>query len=370
MRAQQDVTWLRQAVGALARRTTGEAHRLELARELAHRLRTRVERHDTYTKEHSVRVAAWSKVIAHRLPTFDRDRLARLEITALVHDYGKIAVRGEILNKPTELTALELEEVRRHPVLGVELLEPFAGFVSLDGVLNHHRRYEGGGYPGTAGAMARHEIPLEARIVSVADVFDALTSSRSYRGGVSPDRAMAILRQIAGTQLDPALVDILEGFYLGAKEAKGWEVGAKTMVIGATVEEDVRRAREFLRRHVGEFDRRAPLAKVTDSVRFLAKAVEHLQSVTVSPESAETIARYAYKLPQRDTFAREDVALSDLDLERRTQEAGEPGTAPGHREVTLPLRAVKPEYRAVDVAVFAGKLWKVVGDGLRMVLLR
>src|SRR5437868_2801027 len=96
----------------------GLVERIDRAREIANLCRLRVEQHDFYTKEHSVRVAQWSKVIANRVPTFDKERLVRLEITALVHDYGKIDVAAAILNKDQGLTQSEFDEVKKHPLTG------------------------------------------------------------------------------------------------------------------------------------------------------------------------------------------------------------------------------------------------------------
>lgn len=360
-------TWLSDRLKDLDR-PSSIAERIEKARAIANMCRVRVEQHDVYTKEHSVRVARWAKVIASRIPTFDKERILRLEITALVHDYGKIDVAAEILNKGEGLSQWEFDEVKKHPLTGARRLEPFAQFIQMDGVLYHHVRFDGGGYPDQA-RMSRHSIPLEARIIAVADTFDALTSDRAYRKGLAPERALEIMRHVGGSQLDPSLVRIFEGYHRLERESKGYDVGAKTLELGATVDEEIRRAREYLRRKVGEYDRMNPLAKVPDKEAFVREAVDHLVSLSVDRDMAEKFVRSAYMLPLRETFEREDVALDDdawLELVGGTATVGR---RHGHKEIMLPLARRRPEYET-QIAVFNQKLWKCVGDGLKVVLLR
>lgn len=363
----REQSWLLEQLHTLEQRRT-DAERLETARAIANLCRLRVERHDPYTKEHSVRVARWARVIARRIPTFDRERLDRLEITALVHDYGKIDVDQRILNKPGRLDDRELLQVQRHPITGAERLEPFRDFIAMEGVLYHHVRYEGGGYPGEP-RLARQEIPIEARIIAVADTFDALTSDRAYRRGRTPEEALAIMREEAGRQLDPVLLRLFEGYYRMEAQLKGYNPGAKTIELSAYMDEEIRRARAFLRKHVGMFDRREPLAKVTDRKAFVQAAIEHLVSLSIDRDQAEKFVRAAYRLPLEETFARDDVALDDAAYEEllRSIETGHQGR---HREVCLPLRRLRPQYRNLEIAVFHQRLWKCVIDGTRMILLR
>lgn len=309
-------------------------------------------------------------MIASRIPTFDKERLVRLEITALVHDYGKIDVPASILNKPEDLSDVEFDEVKRHPTAGARRLEPFAEFIDMSGVLYHHVRYEGGGYPAhDHSTFRRHGIPLEARIIAVADTFDALTSSRAYRPGRTPDGALEIMKKVAGKQLDPTLVRMFEGYYAQAKSQKGYEVGATTMELGATVDEELRRARDFLKSRVGEVDRADPLAKVFDKESFVREAIDHLVSLHVDRDMAGKFVRAAYGLPLPETFAREDIALSDEAWLRLIEETTSRGRRRGHAEVALPLVRRRPEHE-VQIAIFNQKLWKCVGDGNKAVLLR
>jgi HD-GYP domain-containing protein (c-di-GMP phosphodiesterase class II) len=133
------------------------------------------------------------------------DSVRRLAIAGLVHDIGKLQLPWEILNKPGRLTDEEFALIRRHPALGASLLEHLGGFAEeVPIVACHHERWDGGGYPaGTAGEA----IPLEARVLSVCDVYDALTSDRPYRAAWDHERALALLREERGAAFDPRCVD-------------------------------------------------------------------------------------------------------------------------------------------------------------------
>jgi len=360
-------TWLTDRLKELDR-PSSISERIDRARAIANLCRERVEQHDVYTKEHSVRVARWAKVVASRIPTFDRERLLKLEITALVHDYGKIDVPAVILNKTEGLSPIEFEEVKKHPLTGAQRLEAFTEFINMDGVLYHHVRFDGGGYPDQSRGR-RHGIPLEARIIAVADTFDALTSNRAYRNGLGPERALEVMGQVGGTQLDPSLVRIFQTYHQQERAQKGYDVGAKTLELGATVDEEIRRAREYLKRKVGDYDRNDPLAKVKDKESFVRDAIEFLVSLSVDRDMADKFCRSAYKLPLRDTFLREDIALGDEDFLELIGGTATVGRKRGHKEITLPLVRRRPEYE-VQIAVFNDKIWKCVGDGLKVVLLR
>lgn len=166
-----------------------------------------VEARDQYTKGHSARVSQIAVLVgeALRLPG---EQLRSLGRAGLVHDVGKLSVPDFILSKPGRLTEDEYATVKRHPLWGYEVIQKIESLRGdLPGVLHHHERYDGGGYP---SGLAGEEIPLQARILSVADVFDALTSERPYRTAHTGGEALAYLRHMAGTQFDPAVVGALE----------------------------------------------------------------------------------------------------------------------------------------------------------------
>ncbi len=158
---------------------------------------------DRYTHGHSERVTQWSVKIAERIG-YTTDELARIRQSALLHDMGKIGVKDSILRKLGPLNPDELLEMQQHPVNGYEYIKDVKHLSPcLDGILYHHERVDGKGYPrGVKG----HNIPLDARIISVADTFDAMTSDRPYRKGMPKDKALTIMREVAGVQLDPDLV--------------------------------------------------------------------------------------------------------------------------------------------------------------------
>jgi HD-GYP domain-containing protein (c-di-GMP phosphodiesterase class II) len=153
------------------------------------------------------RLAAWL--------AWDERRLRALGVGARLHDIGKIVVSASILRKPGPLDARELAEIQTHPLAGAFLIGPLPpAKLALPCVLYHHERWEGGGYPtGCAGEA----IPEEARLLSVVDAFDAMTSTRPYRRALAPARALAEIEECAGTQFDPAIAEA----FLAA-----WDAGA------------------------------------------------------------------------------------------------------------------------------------------------
>lgn len=157
---------------------------------------------DRYTHSHSVRVAGYACAMAQVLGV-DKDLKKSLRLSGLLHDIGKIAVPDSVLNKDGPLTGVERELIKMHPVKGAEILEPIEQLQLLRGIAEHHERMDGKGYPiGKAG----EEISLEARILAVADTFDAITSNRVYRPKKSKKEAMDILVKASGTQLDTRVV--------------------------------------------------------------------------------------------------------------------------------------------------------------------
>ena len=162
-----------------------------------------IDARDPTTFGHSARVAAVSLEIADAMGLSAKDREA-LRRASLLHDIGKIGVEDKVLRKPGPLSAAEADDMREHPRIGYEMLKGLRFLQpSLPGVLYHHERWDGAGYP--TGLMG-NAIPLPVRILAVADVFDALTSDRPYRGGLSFEAATAAIRIEAGLQFDPDVV--------------------------------------------------------------------------------------------------------------------------------------------------------------------
>jgi len=173
-----------------------------------------IEAKDSYTFGHSERVSKYAVELALRLPEFqDMQRLETLRLSGLLHDIGKINIPEAVLTKPTRLTEEEYELIKTHTVVGGRMVEKISGLGQLKpGVLYHHERWDGKGYP--TGAKGT-DIPLEARILSIADTFDAITSSRSYRPAASVNEAFEQLKQGSGTQFDPDLIKHLDEVMMG-----------------------------------------------------------------------------------------------------------------------------------------------------------
>ena len=159
---------------------------------------------------HSERVAAFSVLIAERL-NFTAEEIWNLRNAALLHDIGKIRIRDNILNKPDKLSNEEYEEMQRHAVYGAGIMMPVKSFRPLiPYILHHHEWYNGAGYP---DRKRGNEIPLCARIICVADSFDAMTSDRPYRKGMPIEKAIKIIRENRGSQFDPDIADIFIELY-------------------------------------------------------------------------------------------------------------------------------------------------------------
>jgi diguanylate cyclase (GGDEF)-like protein len=163
-----------------------------------------VDARDTYTGSHSSRVAELGAWIAAHLD-LDAEQIELTRLAGSLHDLGKLAIPEEILRKPGPLTPPERLVLERHPQIGFRMLESLGVDPVADWVLHHHERWDGMGYPnGLAGA----DIPLGARIIFVADAYDAMTSDRAYRGRLTPQEAIAEIERCAGSQFDPKIVEV------------------------------------------------------------------------------------------------------------------------------------------------------------------
>jgi len=163
---------------------------------------------DAYTAGHSERVSQYAVQIGKLFQMAEND-LENLRKTALLHDIGKIGLRDDVLLKPSALTEEEFLQIKNHPVLGesilrsikpAELMNPF-----LAGVRSHHERFDGNGYP---DGLKANQIPLFGRVIAIADAFDAMTSDRPYRKGMSYEEALRVLDNGKGTQWDPELTEL------------------------------------------------------------------------------------------------------------------------------------------------------------------
>lgn len=169
-----------------------------------------IESKDAYANGHSERVHQYALQMARKMK-MDGKQIEALRWSALFHDIGKIGIPERILQKPSRLTKSEFALIKKHPQKAAEILKPIRQLgPSLAGIVHHHERYNGTGYP---QGLKGEQIPVAARIISVADTFDAITSPRSYHKRRGVQDAMLLLDQVAGTQLDPYLVRIFKAVY-------------------------------------------------------------------------------------------------------------------------------------------------------------
>lgn len=163
-----------------------------------------IDTKDEYTRGHSIRVAIYTRMLARcmGLPDYDQERLYYI---ALLHDIGKIGIPSEILTKPGKLSDEEFDIIKTHPAVGANIMRDFESIKGLqDGVRCHHEKYNGRGY--NQGLRGK-EIPLEGRIICVADSYDAMASKRCYRNSLSYEYILSELRRNSGEQFDPEIVE-------------------------------------------------------------------------------------------------------------------------------------------------------------------
>lgn len=177
----------------------------EMSLQLMQMLSTTIEAKDEYTKGHSHRVAEYSVLIARELGWNEKE-LSNLKNAAHLHDIGKIAIPDTILNKPSKLSEEEFSIIKKHTIIGANILKNISLIDHVQEIVrNHHERYDGNGYP---DGLKGKEIPLHARIVTVADSYDAMSSQRIYRNQLPPEKIIQELENNKGTQFDPEITDI------------------------------------------------------------------------------------------------------------------------------------------------------------------
>ena len=177
-----------------------------LSLQLVLALSSAVEAKNPYTNGHSMRVADYSREIAKRMGKSVQEQ-DQIYYMGLLHDVGKIGIPDEIINKTDRLTDEEFAIIRRHPLIGADILRNVSEMPALStGTRGHHERYDGKGYP---DRLKGEQIPLEARIIAVADSYDAMTSRRSYRDILPQDVVRSEIEKGKGTQFDPQITDIM-----------------------------------------------------------------------------------------------------------------------------------------------------------------
>lgn len=186
---------------------TKQNERLErMSMQIVKALSGAIDAKDTYTNGHSTRVAEYSREIARRAG-FPKEMQDVIYMMGLLHDVGKIGVPDAIINKPARLSDEEYAVIRSHPVMGSDILANITEFPKLStGAKWHHERYDGKGYP---DGISGEEIPTEARIIAIADAYDAMSSKRSYRNVLPQAQIRAEVEEGKGTQFDPVLADIM-----------------------------------------------------------------------------------------------------------------------------------------------------------------
>jgi hypothetical protein len=206
-----------------------------------------VETKDLYTRGHSERVSAGSVLIARKIGMRE-DRVTSLRYAGMLHDIGKLGVPTRVLQKTGRLSPEELATIQLHPVRGLEMVREIAFLdEAFAGIMHHHERLDGQGYP---MGLQGDQIPEFARVISVADAFDSMTTTRSYRGARSTEAALDELIRCAGTQFDPAMVAAM----VAAIQEHGWQ--AEAVPLFAAIEEAV--AAELLDPDLRPFDHDDP----------------------------------------------------------------------------------------------------------------
>ncbi len=166
---------------------------------------TTIEAYSYGTKAHAARLANLAKMIGQEM-NLQYKELIKLELAAILHDIGKIGICESILNKPGKLNAAEWASMKKHPEIGYWLVRSAPGLESVvDCILAHHERWDGQGYP---QGLKGEDIPLLARIIAVADAFDAMTEDRVYSKALTKREAIEEIKKNAGTQFDPGIVQI------------------------------------------------------------------------------------------------------------------------------------------------------------------
>jgi HD-GYP domain-containing protein (c-di-GMP phosphodiesterase class II) len=176
----------------------------ELFLETIRTLAAAIDAKDPYTRGHSERVSSYSMAISRHL-SLNQEEVFRVHIAAILHDVGKLGIRESILNKPGGLSDEEFEVMRQHPSIGAQIMSPIRMLKDIiPGIRNHHETWDGNGYPDN---LTGEEIPMVARIIGVADTFDAMTTTRPYQQAMTLDYVLQKMRSMSGSRFDPVVVE-------------------------------------------------------------------------------------------------------------------------------------------------------------------
>jgi putative nucleotidyltransferase with HDIG domain len=176
----------------------------ELFLETIQTLAAAIDAKDPYTHGHSERVSSYAMAIARHLD-LTQEEVFRVRIAAILHDVGKLGIRDGILNKPGGLSEEEFAIMRQHPAIGAQIMSPISTLKDIiPGIRNHHETWDGTGYP---DHLKGENIPMVARIIGVADTFDAMTTSRPYQKAMTLDFVLSKIRSMSGTRFDPEVID-------------------------------------------------------------------------------------------------------------------------------------------------------------------
>jgi HD-GYP domain-containing protein (c-di-GMP phosphodiesterase class II) len=186
--------------------------------EVVESLAEAIEKRDPYTGGHTKRVVQYSLMIADEIH-LDGEERDRLKMGALLHDVGKIGIDDSVLRKPAKLDEIEFEKMKAHPSIGADILGKIPQIKNIiPGILHHHEWYNGKGYP---DGLSGNTLPEIARIISIADTYDAMTTDRPYRKGLTHDFAIAELKKFSGTQFDPQFVNAFIRAFEKHKQSPG-----------------------------------------------------------------------------------------------------------------------------------------------------
>jgi putative nucleotidyltransferase with HDIG domain len=321
------------------------------------RLGRLLERRDTHTYGHSRRVARYAQTIARGM-RLAPEEVERIRLAAVVHDIGKIHTPRKILDKPGRLTDAEYDVIKRHPGQGADMLAHIGEPEIVAMVRHHHERLDGNGYP---AGLSGDAIPLGARIIAVADTFDALTSTRAYRPAATHRKALGILAAEAGTQLDGDAVAAFQRHYAGRRPAAmaaaastAWErllgwLGSVSPILGgsASLSQTLPAAGAALLFSLAP-GAAAPTGRVGTPQQAAHAAERSLTAATpMAPAGTELAATPPARAPRQRSAPAPARGRSTPATRLRTPDGA---AAPGLSAPQVPARAIVPETATPTVA--------------------